>query len=170
MNEGLHGESRRDKVLRESVRQFLEEIPEACADARIYAETLNFCECHLVSQAIRKHYCEAESFEIDTSLGSSVVSPATIDAKFIHELISTIDGSSVSLSSLDQSFVLKTFGDELFAVLAGEKELLHTAIPFPDDVWECYLDQNMQKYDQDYVIVKSEYLKWVSRRDGRTSL
>lgn len=148
----------------EELRRILASIPEGCSTVKIYPETLNFCECYLLAQAIRAHFPPTAQFEVRAEQEARSVSADAIDVDFVHKLAANSIGSGAELISVESTLYLAIHRDDLYTVLAGSNEFMRSAIPFPDDIWDTYFEQFMWKYEAEFEVVLSEFRAWLSRR------
>jgi hypothetical protein len=86
-----------------------------------------------------------------------------IDADFIYKLTLNPDGSGAELTGPGGSAYLALHSDDRFAVLAGGREFVGAAIPFPDDIWDAYFEQFMWKYEAEFEAIRHEYRAWLMR-------
>jgi hypothetical protein len=155
------------KAVGAEFREILADVPQNCVAAKLYPETLNFCECYLLAQAIKAHFPPASQFEVLADHATSFVSAKAIDADFVHKLAANPSGSGAKLVGPEGSMYLVIYRGDLFAVIAGSNEFIHAAIPYPDEIWDAYFEQFMWKYDAEFDVIRSEFEGWLKRRESQ---
>lgn len=153
------------KAVGAELREILAAVPQDCAAAKMYPERPNFCECYLLAQAIKAHYPPKAQFEVLVEHETSFVSAEVIDVDFVHKLAANPGGSGAKLVGPDGSMYLAIYRDDLFAVLAGSKDFIRAAIPFPDDIWDTYFEEFMWKYESEFDAIRSEFRTWLTKRE-----
>jgi len=153
------------KKTEKELKGVLAAIPEDCTATKMYPETLNFCECYLLAQAISVHFPPTTQFQILSDQKVCLVTASAIDVDFLYKLTVNYYGSGVELIGVDGTLYFATHRDDLYVVLAGSKEFVKSAIPFPDDIWDAYFEQFMWKYETEFEVIRNEFRGWLNARE-----
>lgn len=151
--------------LRADVRRMLHAIPPSCAVAKIYPAGPNFCECYLLAEAVKVNFAPNQEFKVTSNRESRTVTAMHIDVNFLYDLTVNREGAGAELRGPADSAYFSLQRDDVIAVLAGSRELVGRAIPYPDDIWTAYFEQIMRANEpKAFKLVLDEYCAWLQHR------
>ena len=137
-------------------------IPPDLTQAKVYPAGLNFCEIHLLSKAIQENYVATDMFQIGSKEETFSVPAQKLDVDYLYSHFINELGTGVEIRGPSDSFFFNLQRDSIFAVLAGNEQLIVQAIPFPDDIWDTYFLEIMQGSESTETaeLVLEAFKKW----------